>query len=178
MTNGLSNQGFIELVDKYRPEFMRYLHRNLWNGSDVEDVFAEGVLTAWEQREKFREGSNFRAWLYRILTNKFYVANRHTMRHGVELDVANLPEKPAKPEGTEENTGNPEWFVEQISDEVYGALGSLRPAERECLRLRALENCSYKEIAHILHIPVGTVMTHLARGRARAREHLLELRVA
>jgi RNA polymerase sigma-70 factor, ECF subfamily len=178
MTTELSDREFMELVEQYRPEFMRYLQRNLWNGSDVEDVFAEGVLTAWEQRAKFRVGSNFRAWLYRILTNKFYVANRHTMRHGAELDVAKLPDKPAKSEEPDQAAGNPEWFIEKISDEVYDALGRLRPAERECLRLRALENCSYKEIARIMRIPVGTVMTHLARGRARAREHLTELRVA
>lgn len=172
MSAGLNEQSFIALTERYREEFLRYLRRNLWNNSDVEDVFAEGVLTAWEQREKFRPGSNFRAWMYKILTNKYYVANRHTLRHGVELEAARLPERQA-PADTPAASGNPEWFGELISDELRAALERLRPAERECLRLRALENCSYKEIARLMHIPLGTVMTHLARGRARARGQLL-----
>ena len=60
------------------------------------------------------------------------------------------------------------------SDEVKAAFRRLSTAERSCLMLRAIEKFSYKEIAETLDMPVGTVMTHLSRGRAKLRADLLE----
>ena len=168
----LSDEQFLELIDKYRHEFYRYIHRTVWNDSDVDDVFSEAVLAAYRQLDRFEAGTNFRAWMYKILTNKAYVANRHTQRSSIDLETV-------KPERIAVNTGdvqdileNPAWSLEQVDDGLYDAVAKLRPAERACLMLRAVENCTYKEIANILSIPVGTVMTHLARGRAKARKHL------
>ena len=129
-------------------------------------------LAAWRQREKFQVGTNFRAWMYKILTNKIYVANRHTQRNSIDLEEIN-PERMAV--GTEDDVRvaeDREWFMEQVNDDLYDAVDVLREPERQCLMLRAIENCTYKEIAEILSIPVGTVMTHLARGRAKARQVL------
>ncbi len=168
----LTPEEFLDLVEKYRHEFYRYVHRAAWNASDVEDVFSEAVLAAWRQREKFQVGTNFRAWMYKILTNKTYVANRHTQRNSIDLEEIN-PERMAV--GTEDDVRvaeDREWFMEQVNDDLYDAVDVLREPERQCLMLRAIENCTYKEIAEILSIPVGTVMTHLARGRAKARQVL------
>ena len=68
----------------------------------------------------------------------------------------------------------PEHFIEQCGDEVKAAFRRLSTAERSCLMLRAIEKFSYKEIAETLDMPVGTVMTHLSRGRAKLRADLLE----
>ena len=107
--------------------------------------------------------------MYRILTNKAFVHNRKSRRLSIAL-AAPLPDDKAS--GREDVCTDPERFIEQISDDVASALKAMRPPERRCILLRAMEECSYKEIAEVLDIPVGTVMTHLSRGRARARRML------
>ena len=67
---------------------------------------------------------------------------------------------------------SPEVFLEQCGEEVNRALRNLSTAQRSCILLRGVEKFSYKEIAEILDIPVGTVMTHLSRGRAKLRKEL------
>ena len=170
----LTEQEFLDLVEKYRHEFYRYVHRTVWNASDVEDVFSDAVMAAWRQRERFQVGSNFRAWMYKILTNKAYVANRHTQRNSIDLESINPERFTAPSENAKRTLEDTEWFLENVDDDLYGAMDKLRPQERACLMLRAIESCTYKEIADVLEIPVGTVMTHLARGRAKARK-LLEV---
>ena len=170
----LSDEQFLELIDKYRHEFYRYIHRSVWNDSDVDDVFSEAVLAAYRQRERFEVGTNFRAWMYKILTNKAYVANRHTQRSSIDIESVKPERIAASSDDVQEILENPAWFLEQVDDGLYDAVVALRPPERACLMLRAIENCTYKEIAKILSIPVGTVMTHLARGRAKARKVLAE----
>ena len=173
----LTEQEFLDLIEKYRHEFYRYVHRTVWNASDVEDVFSDAVMAAWRQRERFQVGSNFRAWMYKILTNKAYVANRHTQRNSIDLESINPERFTAPSESAKRSLENTEWFLENVDDSLYGAMDKLRPQERACLMLRAIESCTYKEIADVLEIPVGTVMTHLARGRAKARK-MLEVAVA
>ena len=170
----LTEQEFLDLIEKYRHEFYRYVHRTVWNASDVEDVFSDAVMAAWRQRERFQVGSNFRAWMYKILTNKAYVANRHTQRNSIDLESINPERFTAPSENAKRTLEDTEWFLENVDDDLYGAMDKLRPQERACLMLRAIESCTYKEIADVLEIPVGTVMTHLARGRAKARK-LLEV---
>ncbi len=173
--NTLSNQEFMELLEKYRDEFYRFACKTVWNSSEVDDVFSEAVMVAWQKRENFTPGTNFRAWFYRILLNKSYVANRHTKRYGVDYEEATDAKELQLGEEEEPKAfTEPEYFLERVSDELLEALDVLREQERACLLLRATENSSYKEIAHILDIPVGTVMTHLARGRTRIRKHLSE----
>lgn len=174
----LSENEFLELIEKHRHEFYRYIHRNVWNASAADDVFSEAVMVAWAQREKFRRGSNFRAWLYKILTNKLYVANRHIMRSSISSDDAPEESYVGEPGALNRATTDREWFLDNCSDEVYEAFQALSDAQRQCLMLRAVERFSYNEIAEIMQIPSGTVMTHLSRGRAKFRKVLAELREA
>lgn len=168
----MKDQKFIDLIEKYRNEFYRYVYRNLWNSSQVDDVFSSAVLAAYEGLHKFQEGTNFRAWMYKILTNKCFSANREARRSGVDIESIDdyLPAQDA--DLYQEVLEDPEWFVEEVSDEVVRAMSQLRSVERTCFLLLALGKYSYKEIASIVDIPVGTVMTHLARGRAKMRRTL------
>jgi RNA polymerase sigma-70 factor, ECF subfamily len=167
---------FLVEIEKYKDEFYRYIHRNVWDSGVAEDVFSQGVLTAYENRHKFKEGTNFRAWMYRILTNKCFVANRETGRAFDPLEraenvaFANMDERP----DYKEVLKNPDTFLEQCGDEVYRSFRRLSTAERSCLLLRVVERFSYQEIAEILEMPVGTVMTHLSRGRAKLRTELAD----
>ena len=175
MNKQLTPDEFLALVDKYRDEYYRYVHRILWDPGAADDVFSAAVLAAYENRAKFTPGTNFRAWMYRIMTNKCYVANRETSRAFQPLDevgpdVASV----AADAGYRDVLEEPEHFLEQCGDEVKTAFRRLSTAERSCLMLRAIERFSYKEIAETLDMPVGTVMTHLSRGRAKLRADLLE----
>ena len=173
MSTTLTGAEFVELLDKHRDEFFRYVYRNVWNASVAEDVFSSAVMAAWKQIEKFQAGSNFRAWMFRILTNKCYVANRETQRSSI--DVASIDEARFAQDSAvdfHQAYADPESFLGDCGDEVQKAMRQLSTAQRSCLLLLTVQKASYKEIAEILEIPVGTVMTHLARGRARMRSLL------
>lgn len=166
---------FVQRIDRHKDEFYRYIRRMAWDSEAVDDIFSSAVLAAWENREKFQPGTNFRAWMYRIITNKCYVANRVTKRTPSPLDEtreADLVSTLDDP-GYDDILADPQQFLQECGDEVYLAVERLSPAQRSCLLLRSGERFSYKEIADILNIPLGTVMTHLSRGRARLRKDLL-----
>ncbi len=170
----MRKEEFLKLVERHRHEFCRYVRRMAWDSGMTDDVFASAVLAAFENRHKFTPGTNFRAWMYRILTNKCYVANRETKRAMEPLDAVepNLVAMDRNP-GYGDVLRDPSAFLEQCGDEVNQALSHLSLAERSCILLRAAEKFSYREIADILEMPVGTVMTHLSRGRAKLRKELL-----
>ena len=174
MTAVLTDSQFLAQVEKHRHEFYRYLQRTLWHGAAAEDVFSAAVLAAYENRAKFRMGTNFRAWMYRILTNKCFVSNRKAMRAAEPLedhaDFIALADEP----GYGDVLRDPDRFLDQCGSEVHAAFQKLSDAQRACILLRDVERFTYREIAEILEIPVGTVMTHLSRGRAKLRKELIE----
>jgi len=169
---------FLEQIEKRKDEFYRYIYRNVWDTSVAEDVFSSAVLAAYKSKSKFKPGTNFRAWMYRIITNKCFVANREIGRRGGSLEEAgdSLIDLAQNKDYTEA-VSTPEDFLAQCGDEVLMAMKKISTMERSCLLLKTMENFSYKEIAGILEIPFGTVMTHLARGRAKLRKILLEYAV-
>ena len=166
---------FLGLIEKHRDEFYRYVLRTVWDSNVAEDVFQSAVLAAYENYHKFTPGTNFRAWVYRIITNKCFVANRETARAFQPLENvdASLTAVEDQPEYNDV-LKNPAGFLEQCGDEVLHAFRRLSTAERSCILLRSVERFSYQEIAGILEMPVGTVMTHLSRGRAKLRQDLLD----
>lgn len=170
----LSDQEFVALLERHRDEFWRYVVRNVWHPDSAEDVMAGAVQAAYRQLDRFEKGTNFRAWMYRILTNKCFVANRETKRAGVDIDTLDESLFAVDDEAQRRATTDPQLFLQQCGDELYTALRQLSTAERSCLLLLVVEHYSYKEIAAILEMPVGTVMTHLARGRAKLRRLLAD----
>ncbi|NUM53081.1 MAG: RNA polymerase sigma factor [Candidatus Hydrogenedentes bacterium] len=166
---------FLEHVEKYRHEFYRFAARTLWNPQMTDDVFQSAVLSGFENYHNFTPGTNFRAWMYRILVNKCYVANREAGRAAKPLDevdphVLCVRERPEYADVLDDPTG----FLEHCGDEVILAFKRLSPAERSCILLRSSDGLSYQEIGDILRMPVGTVMTHLSRGRAKLRTDLID----
>ncbi|GMV99458.1 MAG: ECF RNA polymerase sigma factor SigR [Candidatus Hydrogenedentota bacterium] len=170
---GSSPEEFLKLVGQYKDEFYRYILRTVWDSNVAEDVFQAATLAAYENFHKFRLGTNFRAWMYRIITNKCYVANREVIRAFEPIESAD-PSLTAVTQEAEygDVLKEPELFLQQCGDEIYRAFRRVSTAERACILLRAVERFSYQEIAEILEIPVGTVMTHLSRGRAKLRKEL------
>ena len=166
---------FLPQLEKHRDEFYRYVLRTVWDSNVAEDVFQSAVLAAFENYHKFTPGTNFRAWVYRIITNKCFVANRQTARAFEPLEKAETS-MVALQERRDYGfvLDDPMKVLEECGDEVYRAFRRLSTAERSCILLRGIERFSYQEIAEILDIPVGTVMTHLSRGRAKLRKELLD----
>lgn len=172
----MSEEELLTNIEKHRDQLYRFATRTLWDSSAVEDVFASTILTAYENRHRFQVGTNFRAWIFKILVNKCFVANRELKRSAVALDDG-IEERLAAEDRSPLSTfilNNPESFFEQCGDEVYRAFRRLSTAQRACILLKDVERFSYQEIAETLGMPVGTVMTHLARGRTILRKELLQ----
>jgi RNA polymerase sigma factor (sigma-70 family) len=145
------------------------------NQSNAEDLVQETYLKALRAFASFQPGTNFRAWMFRILRNTF-LSSRSTLdrRMTVEIDLEDdLPVLPA-------TSTTPESLLIERSqqDAVRNAIEQLPVTFREVLLLCDVEDASYREISEILSIPVGTVMSRLARARKAVRESVLSSRHA
>lgn len=167
---------FLDKIEQHKNEFYRFIRRNIWDRNVADDVFSQAVLAAYEGRAKYTPGTNFRAWMFRILLNKCYVANRETGRAFEPLE-GTTENKAVAPEPARDYSDllrDPHAVLQACGDEVYHAIIGLSDAQRSAILLRSIEKFSYREIAEIMEIPVGTVMTHLSRGRRKLREQLTE----
>jgi RNA polymerase sigma-70 factor (ECF subfamily) len=167
----VQEEAFIEKLEEHRNEFYAYVYRQLWNKSLVEDVFSQGVLTAWEKRNTFREGTNFRAWVYRILTFKCFNLNKRESKNIIHI------EDMGENFDLEDQSSTPlqhdiEHWLQECDDEIPKALEQLSDKERACFLMRSMEELSYKEISEATQLPMGTVMTHLHRARKKMQERL------
>ncbi len=165
---------FLNKIETYKDEFYRYIYRNVWDSGIADDVFSSAILVAYQKQKSFRQGSNFRAWMYKILTNKCFSANKETNRKQENIEDFENSFIALSEDSTYNNIlEDPEDFLSLCGDEVFIAFRVLSTSERSCILLKGVESFSYKEISEILEIPVGTVMTHLSRGRTKLRKELL-----
>ena len=170
-----STDEFLDKIETHKDEFYRFIRRTVWDQSSVEDVFSSAVLAVYENSHKYTPGTNFRAWMFRILLNKCFVVNRETKRLPEPLDRAeNKSVAVAKPTEHWDVLNDPMKILDACGDEVYQAFGKLSMAQRACIMLKGVERFTYQEISDTLEIPVGTVMTHLSRGRAKLRKLLAD----
>ena len=145
-------------------EIYRAALRQVRNPAEAEDLTQEVFLQAWKSFGRFERGTNARAWLYKILWN---VAQQR-LRKKVPIPLgAEGEERVAETLAAEETTP-----TEIKDEEVAAALEALSPEHREIVLLSDLEEFTYKEIADILKIPIGTVMSRLSRARAALRKSL------
>jgi RNA polymerase sigma-70 factor, ECF subfamily len=147
------------------------------NPSDAEDVVQETFLRAYRGFAGFQEGTNLKAWMYRILTNTFINSYRKKKRQPTEVLEDELPDWYLYDQlGGEGAVDSAETTVlESIPDEdVRAALDALPEAFRMAVWLVDVEGFSYKETAEILDVPIGTVMSRLHRGRKALEKGLWE----
>ncbi len=148
------------------------------NPHDAEDLVQETFFKAYRHYDKFEEGTNLKAWLFRIMKNTFINNYRKTQSRPIESDFGEIEEslesRMTSPWG--EAIRDPEAeFLEKVVDEgVVTALNNLPEDYRMTVILADLEHFSYKEIAEILDIPLGTVMSRLYRGRKLLEAAMLE----
>ena len=147
--------------------------------ADAEDLVQETYIKAFRFREQFTPGTNLKAWLFRILTNTFINSyrRRQSQPEMTELDDVSEIDLYRKMSNARASraTGDPESeFLERIVDsEVKDALGEL-PEKFRTVVLLDVEGFSYKEIAEMLEIPIGTVMSRLHRGRKFLQKRLYD----
>ena len=148
------------------------------NPADAEDLVQETYLKAYRAFGGFEEGTNLKAWLYRILTNTFINAYRAKKRRPeqTELDeVENLYlfRRLGGLEAVAAGRSAEEEVLESFTDsEVKAAIEALPENFRLAVLLADVEGFSYKEIAEIMQIPIGTVMSRLHRGRKALQKAL------
>jgi RNA polymerase sigma-70 factor, ECF subfamily len=147
------------------------------NRADAEDLVQETYLRAYRSYHTFDTGTNLRAWLFRILTNTFINTYRAKQRRPVEDDLADVEDLYMyKRIGNIEASRSAEdtLFEMFTDDEVKQALEDLPENFRLAVLLADVEGFSYKEIAEILDIPMGTVMSRLHRGRKAMQKALID----
>jgi RNA polymerase sigma-70 factor (ECF subfamily) len=139
------------------------------NPSDAEDLVQETYLRAFRGFAGFKEGTNLKAWLYRILTNSFINTYRKKQREPQtvsgpdDIDEWYLYDRLG---GRHVEVSAENEVLDQIPDaDVKAALESLSDNFRLAVLLADVEGFSYKEIAEIMDVPIGTVMSRLHRGR-------------
>ena len=148
-------------------DLYRTATRLMGDAARAEDVVQEAYLQAWKSYDRFEPGTNCRAWLFKIL---FHCVNHHRRRffrfpllkEAEEFLEANLPAKTPIPE--------------RLSDrDILAALDRISSDYRSVVLLVDVEEFSYKEVADILGIPIGTVMSRLSRARKALRDQLTDV---
>jgi RNA polymerase sigma-70 factor (ECF subfamily) len=144
------------------------------NRADAEDLLQETVLNAWKAIASFQRGTNFKAWIWKILTNAFISKKRSQAREAARtselVDVADIAEVVK-----EESFEAADWeklYPRLVDDDVKHALDELPEEFRAPLLLSSMGGLAYKEIAEVLAVPIGTVMSRLFRARERMRRSL------
>jgi RNA polymerase sigma-70 factor (ECF subfamily) len=135
------------------------------DAAGAEDLVQETLLLAWKHFGQFRAGTNIRAWLFRILINAFHAQGRKNRAAPVTVSFA-ASDAGGWPE--------PAWSASSAGEsaEMASALAAVSEEHRTVLLLAIVEGFTCREIAEILSLPIGTVMSRLSRGRQALRAEL------
>jgi RNA polymerase sigma-70 factor, ECF subfamily len=155
------------------------------NPRDAEDLVQDTYVRAFEKFELFKPGTNLKAWMFRVMTNRFinlYRRRRIRPEQASYDDVGEFMGKEDKQilqdfQSTEAMAGlmQNEGFLDSLDDRLKDALQGLSDDYREVLIMNVIGEMQYKDIATALGIPLGTVMSRLSRARAILRERVAEL---
>jgi RNA polymerase sigma-70 factor (ECF subfamily) len=138
-------------------------------GADAEDLVQDTYLKAFRSSAQFERGTNLKAWLFTILHNTFRNMRRHDGRNPIEVDSEVVEQA-----GNAARELNPEQILTRatLDVELQAALDGLPDAFRQAVWLRDVEELSYAEIADVLGVPMGTVMSRISRGRRMLYDQL------
>ena len=150
------------------------------NPADAEDLLQEAYLKAYRGFGGFQEGTNLKAWMYRILTNTYINIYRKKQRSPVESDLGEVEDlylyrRLGGLEAARTGRSAEDLLMDTVTEaEIVDALEELPESYRMTVLLADVEEFSYKEIAEILDVPIGTVMSRLHRGRKAMEKSLFE----
>jgi RNA polymerase sigma-70 factor (ECF subfamily) len=152
------------------------------NRADAEDLVQDTYLKAFRAADRFEPGTNLRAWLFTILHNTAKNRFRDRARDTIVVDseVVDRAADGPPPASASRGVDTPETLLirDTLAPELQSAIDSLPDAFREAVWLRDVEEFSYAEIAKMLDVPIGTVMSRISRGRHLLFERLNPARAA
>jgi RNA polymerase sigma-70 factor (ECF subfamily) len=172
--------GFQAQAMQYAPQLYSAALRMTRRPADAEDLVQETFLKAYRSFGTFEEGSNLRAWLYRILTNTYINMYRAKQRRPQESDLGDVEDLylyrriGSIEAAVASRSAEDQLFDLFTDDEVKDALEGLPENFRLPVLLADVQGFSYKEIAEMLDIPIGTVMSRLHRGRKAMQRALVD----
>ncbi|MEO6806796.1 MAG: sigma-70 family RNA polymerase sigma factor [Edaphobacter sp.] len=173
MSSHVNSSSFEELALPLLPSLYSHAFWLSRNHADAEDLVQEAISKSLRAFDSFQAGTNFKAWIFRILRNTFL-----TSRTGIAVSrtvfLEDLPDRP----DTTDASPTPEDHLLRLDNQavVNRALDQLHPNLREVLLLCDVEELKYKDIAQILDVPIGTVMSRISRAR-RTLHHQLKLQL-
>jgi RNA polymerase sigma-70 factor (ECF subfamily) len=165
---------------QYAPQLFSTALRMTRNRSDAEDLVQETYIKGWRSFHTFQEGTNLRAWLFRIMTNTYINKYNAQKRKGTEVELDDIEElflykRLGSIDQSQLSSSAEDQMLELFTDdEVKNALESLPEDFRIPVLLSDVDGFAYKEIAEMLEIPIGTVMSRLHRGRKAMQKMLYE----
>jgi len=171
---------FADQAMEFAPQLYSAALRMTRNQADAEDLVQETYLRAYRSFHTFQEGTNLRAWLFRILTNAYINSYRAKQRRPIESDLGEIEDlylyrRLGSMEAAAASQSAEEQFLDLFTDdEVKQALEDLPENFRLPVLLADVQGFSYKEIAEMMEIPIGTVMSRLHRGRKAMQRALYD----
>ncbi len=162
----------LEFVDQLYSAALRMTR----DAQDAEDLVQEAYTKAYSSFHQYRPGTNLKAWLYRILTNTYINLYRKRQREPLQADTDTVEDwqmaRAAEHTSTGLRSAETEALDHLPDSEVKSALQAIPEEFRLAVYFADVEGYAYKEIAEILDVPIGTVMSRLHRGRKQLREAL------
>ena len=165
---------------QYAPQLFSTALRMTRNRIDAEDLVQETYIKGWRSFHTFQDGTNLRAWLFRIMTNTYINKYNAQKRKGTEVELDDVEElflykRLGSIDQSQLSSSAEDQMLDLFTDdEVKNALEELPEDFRIPVLLSDVDGFSYKEIAEMLEIPIGTVMSRLHRGRKAMQKMLYE----
>ncbi|HOJ04459.1 MAG TPA: sigma-70 family RNA polymerase sigma factor [Bacteroidota bacterium] len=146
------------------------------DADEADDLLQETYLKAYRFFDKFEQGTNCKAWLFRIMKNSFINMYRRSSKEPDKVDYNDVEEfyHSIRAESTDPNDLEQKIFSNILDDDVSSALESLPEEFRTVVILCDIEGFTYEEIADFVECPIGTVRSRLHRGRKMLRAKLLD----
>jgi RNA polymerase sigma-70 factor (ECF subfamily) len=170
---------FDELVTRYRGKVYAMIVNMIHNDAEAWDLAQDTFIKAWKALPKFENRSNFFTWLYRITHNVTYDwLRKKKIQPGTEFDDAvkidsvessapTAPKNPSQPDDALEKS--------ELRLRIENAIEQLSPDHRDVILLKEIQGCRYQEIADILGVSIGTVMSRLFYARKKLQTQLEDL---
>ncbi len=147
------------------------------NALDAEDLLQDVYLRAFRFFHRFERGTNFKAWIFKILTNTYINQYRKKINKPYHVDLEKIKYNYDDKEATAQTSAQESERLDYetlFDDEIKNALQQIPDEFRVVVLLADVESFSYKEVAKIIGCPIGTVMSRLSRGRKQLQNHLRE----